>query len=83
MIPFRNPILLHSNQHFLLFLYYITSVFYKSNYHHTLNQNKHHKVKKKKDKKYTKRNHTNRLNGFLPIPAGRETVESTLKSPTD
>lgn len=31
----------------------------------------------------SKRNHTNRLNGFLPTPTGKETVESILKLPTE
>lgn len=33
--------------------------------------------------KEQKINHTKRLNGFLPTVAGIETVESTLKFPTD
>lgn len=39
---------------------------------------------KLKKKKMGKRNHTNLLNGFLPMaPAGRETVESTLRLPVE
>lgn len=47
------------------------------------NQNKHNGKNVTNVKNYTKSNHTNRLNGFLPTATGKETVESTLKFSTE